>query len=239
MIWKKLVEKGKPSSLLLIGYGAYGICKETRFSMFRLSLLDRGFIVGLPHIRGGSEMGRRWYEEGKLLHKMTSFNDFIACCEYLIEKKYTEPAKLAVKGRSAGGLLVGAAAILRPDLFHCIIAEVAFLDVIVSMSDCSIPWTSYDFNEWGNANIKEHYEYMKQYCPITNITQKSYPHMLLTTCWNDARVPFWEPAKFVAKMRAHKVDNNLLLLNTTFDGGHFTRNHSLFWAFLHTIINKT
>jgi oligopeptidase B len=237
-------QPNKPNPCLLVGYGAYSQSKEPRFSSDELCLLDRGVIYAIAHVRGGTEMGWMWYEEGKGLHKRNSFLDFIACAEFLIQKNYTESSKLCVYGRSAGGLLVCASTNMRPDLWKAVIAEVPFVDVLRNMSDPSVPWTTFEYAEWGNPNDPEVYEYIKSYCPMTNIKRQCYPHMLVTAGFNDSRVLFWEPAKFVAKLRDHKTDNNLLLFITKMGMGHFVggglaqrlNDVALKWAFILTVL---
>jgi oligopeptidase B len=208
----------------LYGYGAYGASAEPRFQSHRISLLDRGFVVAVAHIRGGSEMGRAWYEHGKLLHKCNTFTDFIACAEALIAAGYTRPARLAICGRSAGGLLMGAVTNLRPDLFAAVLAGVPFVDVINTMLDSSIPLTAMEFEEWGNPDVPEEYAYMRAYSPYDNLEAKTYPRLLLTGGLHDPRVQYWEPAKYVAKLRtlqrSHQGVNNLLLLRTIMTVGH-------------------
>jgi oligopeptidase B len=191
-----------------------------KFTPNRLSLLDRGFIYAIAHIRGGSDMGRAWYENGKVLQKKNSFTDFIACAEHLMKAGFTSKEKLAIYGVSAGGLLVNASMVMRPDLFKAVIGKVPFVDVVNSISDPSIPLTTLEYDEWGNTANKDHYDYMLSYSPYDNIHATSYPHILLTGGLNDPRVPYWEPAKFAAKLREHKTDDNLLLLKTNFHAGH-------------------
>jgi oligopeptidase B len=205
---------------LLYGYGSYGYSTEVTFSAARLSLLDRGFIFALAHVRGGQEMGRRWYEDGKLLKKKNTFTDFIACTEYLIAESYTNPAHLYAMGGSAGGLLVGAVANMRPDLFHGIVAEVPFVDVVTTMLDDTIPLTTGEYDEWGNPNEKTYYDYMLSYSPYDNVEARDYPNMLVTTGLHDSQVQYFEPAKWVARLRALKTDDNRLLLRTYMDAGH-------------------
>lgn len=204
----------------LTGYGAYGVNREPWFNANAISLLDRGFVIAIAHIRGGGEMGRQWYEDGKLLHKQNSFTDFISCAEHLIRLGYTSPVKLVISGRSAGGLLMGAVTNLRPDLFAGVIAGVPFVDVINTMLDPSIPLTVSEFEEWGNPIDPQFYEYMKAYSPYDNLAAKAYPHILATAGLNDPRVQFWEPAKWVAKLRALKTDHNQLFLKTNMAAGH-------------------
>jgi oligopeptidase B len=206
---------------LLYGYGAYGANMDAEFISHRLNLLDRGFVFAVGHIRGGSEMGRAWYEGGKVLKKKNTFTDFIACAEHLIQQGYTSKEKLAIYGVSAGGLLVTSCLVMRPDLFKAVVAKVPFVDVISSISDPTIPLTTHEYDEWGNpVEHKEHYEYMLSYSPYDNIKAVAYPNLLLTGGWNDPRVPYWEPAKFAAKLRELKTDDNLLLLKTNFHAGH-------------------
>jgi oligopeptidase B len=205
---------------LLHGYGAYGSILDAEFSSHRVSLLDRGFVYAIGNTRGSSTLGREWYEDGKVLKKKNSFTDFIACAEHLIKEGFTSKDKLAIMGVSAGGLLVSACMIMRPDLFRAVIAKVPFVDVINSMSDPTIPLTTHEYDEWGNPEIKEQYEYMMSYSPYDNIKAREYPNLLLTAGFNDPRVAYWEPAKFAAKLRESKTDDNLLLLKTNFHTGH-------------------
>ena len=219
--YKKSLQLDGSNPTLLHGYGAYGANLDAEFIPHRLSLLDRGFVFAVGHIRGGSDMGRAWYEDGKVLKKKNSFTDFIACAEHLIEKGFTSKEKLAIYGVSAGGLLVTACMVMRPDLYKAVIAKVPFVDVINSISDPTIPLTTHEYDEWGNpVDNKEHYEYMLSYSPYDNIKATAYPNLLLTGGWNDPRVPYWEPAKFAAKLRELKTDDNLLLLKTNFHAGH-------------------
>jgi oligopeptidase B len=220
IVYRKGMEKSGRNPLLEYGYGSYGASEDPYFDSSILSLLDRGFIYALVHIRGGSEMGRTWYEDGKLLKKKNTFADFIACAEHLIAEKYTGPEKLFAAGLSAGGLLMGAVLNMRPDLFKGVIAGVPYVDVITTMLDPSIPLTAQEFDEWGNPNTKEHYDYMLSYSPYDNVEAKDYPAMLVTTGWHDSQVQYWEPAKWVAKLRSLKTDNNRLLLHTNIDAGH-------------------
>jgi oligopeptidase B len=220
LVYKKGFSKNGESPLLLYGYGSYGFSMEPSFGSNRLSLLDRGFVYAIAHIRGGEEMGRQWYEDGKLFRKMNTFTDFIACAEYLVAQKYTSPAHLYAQGGSAGGLLMGAVVNLRPDLWHGVLAGVPFVDVLTTMLDESIPLTTSEFDEWGNPKNKDAYEYMKTYSPYDNVTSKAYPNMLVTTGLHDSQVQYWEPAKWVAKLRELKTDSNLLLLQTDMDAGH-------------------
>jgi oligopeptidase B len=220
VVYRKGMEKNGSNPLLEYGYGSYGATEDPYFDSSILSLLDRGFIYALAHIRGGSDMGRAWYEDGKLLKKKNTFTDFIACAEYLIAAKYTRPEKLFASGASAGGLLMGAVVNLRPDLFRGVIAGVPYVDVITTMLDPSIPLTAQEFDEWGNPNTREYYDYMLSYSPYDNVEAKDYPAMLVTTGLHDSQVQYWEPAKWVAKLRSLKTDKNLLLLHTNMDAGH-------------------
>ena len=206
--------------LLLYGYGSYGASMDASFSSARLSLLDRGFVFAIGHIRGGEELGRAWYEQGKLLQKKNTFDDFVACAEYLLEHGYGDQQKLFAMGGSAGGLLIGAVANFRPNLFTGVVAQVPFVDVVTTMLDETIPLTTGEYDEWGNPNQKLYYDYMLSYSPYDNVEPKAYPHMYITTGLHDSQVQFWEPAKWVAKLRALKTDQNLLLLKTNMDAGH-------------------
>jgi len=201
-------------------YGSYGYSSDPYFSSVRLSLLDRGFICAIPHIRGGSELGRRWYEDGKLLKKKNTFYDFIDATRYLVDRGYTSPEHIYAEGGSAGGLLMGAVANLAPELYKGIIAGVPFVDVVTTMLDPDIPLTTGEYDEWGNPNVKEYYDYMLSYSPYDNVEKKAYPNLLITTGLNDSQVQYWEPAKWAAKLRAMKTDKNLLLLKTDMDTGH-------------------
>jgi oligopeptidase B len=209
-----------PASLLLYGYGAYGSSYDPSFNSNRLALLDRGVIFAIAHIRGGAEMGRDWYEQGKMLSKKNSFTDFIACAEYLIRQGYTSKEKLAAMGLSAGGLLMGAVTTMRPDLFKAVVAKVPFVDVVNTMLDPTLPLVGIEYDEWGNPNKPDEYAYMKSYSPYDNIEPNHYPHLFVTGGLNDPRVPYWEPAKWVAKLRAHKSDNNVLIFKTHMEAGH-------------------
>lgn len=218
--YRKDLKTEQPSPLLLTGYGAYGICDSPCFSSYRVSMLNRGVVFAIAHIRGGGEKGRDWYNMGKYLNKKNSFVDFIKCSEYLINNGYTSAQQLAIDGRSAGGLLVGAVLNMRPDLYQAAIAGVPFVDVITTMSDSSIPLTANEYDEWGNPENLNVYQYMKDYSPYDNVSAQHYPHLLITAGFNDSRVAYWEPAKWTAKLRATKTDNNLLLLQTNMNGGH-------------------
>lgn len=206
--------------LLLYSYGSYGYSMDAYFSSSRLSLLDRGFVFAIAHIRGGEDLGRIWYEDGKMLKKRNTFTDYIACAEHLISEKYTSPQHLYAMGGSAGGLLMGAVMNLRPDLFNGLIAAVPFVDVVTTMLDESIPLTTGEFQEWGNPKHKEYYEYMLSYSPYDNVEAKEYPNLLITSGLHDSQVQYWEPTKWVAKLRELKTDSNLLFLHTNMDAGH-------------------
>jgi oligopeptidase B len=201
-------------------------------------LVDRGFVYAIAHVRGGQEMGRRWYEDGKLLKKKNTFSDFIACAEFLIHEKFTAPEKLFAMGRSAGGLLMGAISNMRPDLFKGIVAEVPFVDVMTTMLDASIPLTTGEYDEWGNPDQKEYYDYMLSYSPYDNVERKPYPAMLITGGLHDSQVQYWEPAKWAAKLRELKTDKNRLLLKTNMEAGHggasgrFRRHHETAFSYL-------
>jgi oligopeptidase B len=220
IVYKKGFKKDGKTPTLLYGYGSYGYSVDPYFSSVRLSLLDRGFIYAIAHIRGGEEMGRRWYEDGKLLKKKNSFTDFIACGEYLVDQGYTNPGHLYAMGGSAGGLLIGVVINLRPDLFNGVIAAVPFVDVVTTMLDESIPLTTAEYDEWGNPNDSVYYHYMLSYSPYDNVTSTSYPAMLVTTGLHDSQVQYWEPAKWVAKLRIIKADKRPLYLWTNMDYGH-------------------
>ncbi len=219
LVYRKPLVKDGTRPMLLYSYGSYGSSTDPTFSSTNLSLLDRGFIFAIAHIRGGQEMGRWWYDQGKMLSKKNTFTDFIASAEHLINEKYTTKEKLAIRGGSAGGLLMGAVVTMRPDLFKVVVADVPFVDVINTMMDASIPLTAGEWQQWGDPHVKEHYTYMKSYSPYDNVG-KTYPAMLVTTGLNDPRVAYWEPAKWVAKIRANKTDGNLLLLKTNMGAGH-------------------
>jgi len=220
LVYHKGFERDGSAPLVLYGYGSYGHSMDPYFSFARLSLLDRGFVFAIAHIRGGEELGRHWYEEGKLLNKKNTFYDFIDCAEYLLEEKYTSTDRLFAMGGSAGGLLVGAVANMRPDLWRGMLAAVPFVDVVTTMLDDSIPLTTGEYDEWGNPNKKKYYEYIKSYSPYDNVEAKDYPAMLVTTGLHDSQVQYWEPAKWVAKLRELKTDDNVLLLHTNLEAGH-------------------
>ena len=220
IVYKKGMKKNGANPTWLYGYGSYGISSNPYFSSNRLPLLDHGFIYAIAHIRGGGDMGRQWYEDGKYIKKKNTFTDFIACAEHLITQEYTNSEKLIISGGSAGGLLIGAVVNMRPDLFRTAIAGVPFVDVVNTMLDPTIPLTVTEYEEWGNPNIEEYYFYMKSYSPYDNVEAKTYPNLLITAGLNDPRVQYWEPAKWAAKLRAMKTDDNLLILKTNMGAGH-------------------
>lgn len=220
LVRHKNTKLNKNTPLLLYGYGSYGYTINPGFSSNRLSLLDRGFVYAIAHIRGSEYLGRAWYEDGKLLKKMNTFTDFIDAAKFLIDQKYTSPKHLYANGGSAGGLLMGAVVNLNPELFNGVIADVAFVDVVTTMLDDSIPLTTSEYDEWGNPNEKVYYDYMKSYSPYDNVTAQQYPHMLVTTGLHDSQVQYFEPAKWVAKLRELKTDKNILLLHTNMETGH-------------------
>jgi len=220
LVYRRGLAKYGRNPLLLRGYGAYGYTVDPVFSSVRLSLLDRGFIYAIAHVRGGQIMGRRWYEDGKLLKKKNTFTDFNNCAEYLIMENYTDTGMLFAEGRSAGGLLIGAVINMKPELYKGVIADVPFVDIVTTMLDESIPLTTFEYDEWGNPNEEAYYEYMLSYSPYDNVSPVNYPAMLVISGLNDSQVQYWEPAKWVAKLREVKKDNNLLLLYTNMDMGH-------------------
>ncbi len=220
IVYKKGMEKNGANPTLLYGYGSYGITVDPSFSIARLPLLDRGFVYAIAHIRGGQINGRQWYEDGKLLKKMNTFTDFSDCAQFLIESGYTSSEKLFAMGGSAGGLLMGTCINLRPDLYRGVIAAVPFVDVVTTMLDESIPLTTSEFDEWGNPKIEKFYLYMLAYSPYDNVVAKDYPALLVTTGLHDSQVQYWEPAKWVAKLRDLKTDDNPLLFHINMDYGH-------------------
>jgi oligopeptidase B len=220
LVYQKGLKKNGDNPLLLYGYGSYGYSTSASFRSDRLSLLDRGFVYAIAHIRGGQEMGRYWYEEGKLFKKKNTFTDFIDCAEHLITEKFTNPDKLFAQGGSAGGLLIGAVVNMRPDLFKGVIAAVPWVDVVTTMLEPDIPLTTSEYDEWGDPNKKEYYDYMLSYSPYDNVEAKDYPAMLVTTGLHDSQVQYFEPAKWAAKLRALKTDNNILILDTDMESGH-------------------
>jgi len=220
LVYKKSTKICKNTPLLLYGYGSYGHTIDAGFSSTRLSLLDRGFIFAIAHVRGSEYLGRNWYENGKLLNKLNTFYDFIDCAKFLIDRQYTSPKHLYASGGSAGGLLMGAIININPELFNGVVASVPFVDVVTTMLDDSIPLTTGEYDEWGNPNKKEFYEYMKLYSPYDNVKKQNYPNMLVTTGLHDSQVQYFEPAKWVAKLRDFKTDNNILVLHTDMEAGH-------------------
>lgn len=220
LIYKKGLKKNGNNPLLLYGYGSYGISTDAVFNSANLSLLNRGFVYAIAHIRGGEELGREWYENGKLFKKKNTFLDFIDCGDFLIEQKFTNKNKIFALGGSAGGLLMGAVINIRPDLFKGVIASVPFVDVVTTMLDESIPLTTAEYDEWGNPNEKDYYDYMLSYSPYDNVEAKGYPNLLVLTGLHDSQVQYFEPAKWVAKLRVMKTDKNLLLFKTNMDAGH-------------------
>jgi len=220
IVYKKGFKKDGKQPLLLYAYGSYGYSTDPSFSIARLSLLDRGFAYAIAHIRGGQDMGRQWYEDGKMFKKKNTFTDFVDCADYLIAQKYTSAKHLYANGGSAGGLLMGAVVNLRPELWNGIVAAVPFVDVVTTMLDETIPLTTGEFDEWGNPKNKDSYFYMKSYSPYDNVEKKNYPNMLVTTGLHDSQVQYFEPAKWVAKLREYKTDNNKLYLHTNMDAGH-------------------
>lgn len=220
VVYRKGIEKNGKNPLLLYAYGSYGASMDPYFSSTRLSLLDRGFVYAIAHIRGGEELGRKWYENGKLLKKKNTFTDFIDCSRFLIEEKYTSPEHLYAEGGSAGGLLMGAVINMAPELYNGVIAQVPFVDVVTTMLDDSIPLTTGEYDEWGNPNEKTYYDYIKSYSPYDNVMTQDYPNLYISTGFHDSQVQYWEPAKWIAKIRALRTNNNQLFLDTNMDAGH-------------------
>ena len=220
LVHRKDTDLNEKTPLLLYAYGSYGATISDGFSTVRLSLLDRGFVFAIAHVRGSEYLGRNWYEDGKLLQKKNTFNDFVDCSKFLIKNNFTSPNHLYAMGGSAGGLLMGAIVNMNPELYHGIVAQVPFVDVVSTMLDENIPLTTGEFDEWGNPKNKEYYEYIKSYSPYDQVTAKDYPNMLVTTGYWDSQVQYWEPAKWVAKLREYKTDDNILLLHTNMEAGH-------------------
>ena len=220
MVYRKGLKKDSKNPLLLYAYGSYGHSMDATFSSTRLTLLDRGFVFAIAHIRGGEDLGRQWYEDGKLLKKKNTFTDFIDCSRFVIEQKYTSPEHLYAEGGSAGGLLMGVVVNLAPELYHGVIAQVPFVDVITTMLDETIPLTTGEYDEWGNPNLKKYYNYMVSYSPYDNVKKQNYPNMYVSTGLHDSQVQYWEPAKWVAKIRSIKTDNTVLFLDTNMEAGH-------------------
>jgi oligopeptidase B len=220
MVYRKGLKKEGKNPLLLYAYGSYGHSMDATFSSTRLTLLDRGFIFAIAHIRGGEDLGRQWYDNGKLLKKKNTFTDFIDCSKFVIDQKYTSPEHLYAEGGSAGGLLMGAIVNMAPELYHGIIAQVPFVDVITTMLDDTIPLTTGEYDEWGNPNSRKYYNYMLSYSPYDNVKQQKYPNMYVSTGLHDSQVQYWEPAKWVAKLRNIKTDDSILFIDTNMDAGH-------------------
>ena len=247
LVYKKGFKVDGKSPLLLYAYGSYGHSLDPYFSSSRLSLLDRGFAFAIAHIRGGEEMGRDWYENGKLLKKKNTFNDFVDCAEFLLEQKYVKPNSLFAAGGSAGGLLMGAVMNMRPDLWAGVLAAVPFVDVVTTMLDESIPLTTGEYDEWGNPNNKEYYDYIFSYSPYDQVKEMDYPNVLVTTGLHDSQVQYWEPAKWVARLRDKNTSKNQILLHTNMDTGHggasgrfeYLKEIALEYAFLLDIAKRT
>tara|TARA_X000000368_G_C22972598_1_gene686141 strand:- start:394 stop:1299 length:906 start_codon:yes stop_codon:yes gene_type:complete len=220
LVYNKKTELKGDTPLLIYGYGSYGSTTDPSFSSTRLSLLDRGFIFAIAHVRGGEYLGRKWYEDGKLLTKKNTFNDFIDASNYLIDEGYTNSKHLHALGGSAGGLLMGVILNEAPELYRSVIAAVPFVDVITTMLDDSIPLTTGEYDEWGNPNDQIYYKYMLSYSPYDNVKKQDYPNLMVTAGYHDSQVQYWEPAKWVAKLRTYKTDNNVLFLITNMDSGH-------------------
>ncbi|MFP6879349.1 MAG: prolyl oligopeptidase family serine peptidase, partial [Roseibacillus sp.] len=220
LVYRKGLVKDGSAPLFLYAYGSYGSSTHAGFRSSLLSLLDRGFVYALAHVRGGQEHGRSWYEDGKLMNKKNTFTDFIDCAEYLVKEKYASRDKLFASGGSAGGLLIGAVANMRPDLFRGLIADVPFVDVVTTMLDDTIPLTTFEYDEWGNPAEKAAYHYMLSYSPYDNVAKKEYPAMLVLAGLHDSQVQYWEPAKWVARLRHEKTGNNPVLLKTDMTAGH-------------------
>lgn len=220
MVYRKGLKKDGNNPVLLYAYGSYGVTMDAYFSSTRLSILDRGFVFAIAHIRGGEDLGRQWYEDGKLLKKKNTFTDFIDCSKFLIQEKYTSPKHLYAEGGSAGGLLMGAVINMAPELYNGVIAQVPFVDVITTMLDDTIPLTTGEYDEWGNPNEKKSYDYMLSYSPYDNVKAQKYPNMFVSTGLHDSQVQYWEPAKWVAKLRTLKTNDTVLYLNTNMDAGH-------------------
>jgi len=220
LVYRKALRKDTPQPLLLYGYGSYGYPMDPGFRSSRVSLLDRGMIFAIAHIRGGGDRGKLWYDDGKLLRKKNTFGDFIAVADSLVRRRYTAPDRLVIQGGSAGGLLMGAVVNMRPDLFKAVVTQVPFVDVISTMLDASLPLTVQEYLEWGNPNEEKYYRYMRSYSPYDNLKHGAYPSMLVETSLNDSQVMYWEPAKYVAKLRTLKTDHNPLILKTIMEAGH-------------------
>jgi oligopeptidase B len=220
MVYRKGILKNGKNPLLLNAYGSYGVTMDCHFSSVRLSLLDRGFIFAIAHVRGGEDLGRKWYEDGKLLKKKNTFTDFIDCSQFVIDEKYTSSQHLYAEGGSAGGLLMGAIVNMEPKLYNGVVAQVPFVDVVTTMLDETIPLTTGEYDEWGNPNVKKYYNYMLSYSPYDNVKEQAYPNLYISTGLHDSQVQYWEPAKWVAKLRVLKTNYNQLYLDTNMDAGH-------------------
>ncbi len=220
LVYKKGFKKDGKQPLLLYAYGSYGASTNAGFSSARLSLLDRGFCFAIAHVRGGEDMGRHWYEDGRLMKKKNTFTDFIDCAEFPVGQQYTSKEHLYINGGSAGGLLMGVVVNMRPELWRGVVADVPFVDVVTTMLDERIPLTTNEFDEWGNPKNKDAYEYMKSYSPVDNVIPRAYPNLLVTTGLHDSQVQYFEPAKWVAKLRANNTGKNVILLKTNMDFGH-------------------
>ena len=220
IVYNKNTELNRETPILLYAYGSYGSTIDPSFSSTRLSLLDRGFAFAIAHIRGGEYLGRQWYEDGKLLNKKNTFQDFVDCSKFLIEKQFTSPEHLYAYGGSAGGLLMGAVINMAPELYNGVIAAVPFVDVVTTMLDETIPLTTSEFDEWGNPKYKKYYDYILSYSPYDQIKPMNYPNLLVTSGFHDSQVQYFEPTKWVAKLRSMKTDNNFLFLHTNMEAGH-------------------
>ncbi|HEV2290731.1 MAG TPA: prolyl oligopeptidase family serine peptidase, partial [Gemmatimonadales bacterium] len=220
LVWRRGTPRDGSAPMLLTGYGAYGIPYPVAFSSTRLSLLDRGVVFAVAHIRGGGDLGKPWHDGGRMMNKMNTFTDFIACAESLLRDGWTSPARLVIEGGSAGGLLMGAVANLRPELWGAVVSHVPFVDVLTTMLDASLPLTVGEYEEWGDPNDEAVYRYLRRYCPWSNLEARAYPAMYIRTSLNDSQVMYWEPAKYVAKLRALKTDQNPVVLLTNMGAGH-------------------
>ncbi|HEV8538330.1 MAG TPA: prolyl oligopeptidase family serine peptidase, partial [Bacteroidota bacterium] len=220
LVYKKGMMKNGTAPLHLTGYGAYGSSSNPSFNSNRLSYLNRGIVVGIAHVRGGGDMGREWYDNGKLLNKKNTFTDFIACAQHLLDERYTSKDRLTISGGSAGGLLMGAVTVMRPELFKAVIASVPFVDALNTMLDPGLMYTTQEYNEWGNPNEKVYYDYMKSYDPYTNVRAQDYPNILVKVGFNDPRVNYWEGTKWAAKIRESKTDHNTVIVKVNMGAGH-------------------
>ena len=227
IVYRKDMRPVEGNPTLIVGYGAYGLSSRATFTRSAFSLIDRGFVYAIAHVRGGNEKGERWYAEGRMLNKRNTFTDFVVVTETLIAQGYADSRAVFAQGGSAGGLLMGAIANLRPDLFAGIVAEVPFVDVVTTMSDASVPLTTLEYDEWGNPAVKREYDYMLSYSPYDNVAQKNYPAMFITAAFYDSQVSYAEPAKWIAKLRANKTDTRELLLKTDMTAGHDGRSGRL------------